>query len=276
MFNRFRFKRICKRIKQVKIQGATNVARAALNAYEMYPNKITKKILIGLRPTEPMLTHVLELADKLSREKILSHFASVQDKINKLVFSIIKNNSVIYTHCHSTNVVKALIYSRKKGKRFEVYNTETRPLYQGRKTALELASNNVKVTQFVDSAIRIALTKEQDREEKTKKVNLVLLGADALLEKGIINKVGSGMIAEIARENNIPVFIVADSWKFSHKTVPLEQRDFKEIWNPKINKIHLKNPAFEFVPKKYLKGIVSEYGLMSYEKFLKKINTIPI
>lgn len=56
MFKRYRFNRICKRIKQIKIQGATNIAKAALQAYSLYPNKITKRVLLNLRPTEPMLS----------------------------------------------------------------------------------------------------------------------------------------------------------------------------------------------------------------------------
>ncbi len=271
MFNRFRFKKICKDIKSIKIQGATNVAKAALRAYYLYPNQITKRILINLRPTEPMLTHVLELADKKPKEEIVSHFQESQNKINSNVNKLIKNNSVIFTHCHSTNVVKSLIYTKQQGKDIEVYNTETRPLYQGRKTAKELAKAGIKVTEFVDSAIKIALTNSQKKEGRTRKVNFILLGADALLDDSVINKVGSGLIAQIALSAKIPLYIVADSWKYSAKAVKLEQRDFHEVWNPTENKIHIENPAFEAIPIKYIKGIISEYGILSYDKFLRKV-----
>jgi len=266
------FNKICNDIKTVKIQGATNIAKAALHAYYLFPNKKTKKILLSLRPTEPLLSHVLELADKVPKQKILAHFKEAQEKINKFVFKIIKNNYKIFTHCHSTNVIRALIYAKKHGKRFEVYNTETRPLYQGRKTAKELSKAGIKVTNFVDSAAEIAIAK-QNRNDK-EYVNLVLLGADALLKDAIINKVGSGMIAEIAHHNKIPVYIIADSWKYSTKDVKLEQRDFKEVWNPKENPIHVRNPAFEAINPKYTKGIISELGIMSYSKFLKKIKSL--
>ena len=58
---------------------------------------------------------------------------------------------------------------KKHRKKFEVYNTETRPLFQGRKTAQELRKAKIKVTTFVDAAARVALTREQE----TKKVDLV-------------------------------------------------------------------------------------------------------
>ena len=40
---------------------------------------------------------------------------------------------------------------------------------------------------------------------------------------------------------------------------------------PKNFHIKIKNPAFEFVPKKYLKGIITDLGLMKYNKFLRKV-----
>jgi translation initiation factor 2B subunit (eIF-2B alpha/beta/delta family) len=263
------FNKICLDIKSIKIQGATNVARYALKAYSLFPNEKTKKILLSLRPTEPLLSHIIHQAGKKTYKEILSHLKNSQDVINNEVFKLIHKDYVIFTHCHSTNVIKSLIYSKNNGKHFEVYNTETRPLFQGRKTARELIKRGISVTNFVDSAMRIALSEEQDKEENTKKVDIIFLGADALLDDYVINKVGSGVIAQLAHDYNIPVYIVADSWKYAHKTIKLEQRNFKEVWGEK--KIHVKNPAFESIPKKFIKGIISEYGLLKYNDFLKKI-----
>jgi len=263
-----KFREIVDNIKRVKIQGARNIAKKALYAYSLIPTKASKEKLLSLRPTEPMLSNVLNRMEKQSQSyrEILKHFDSAQEKINKYVLSLIKNNDVIFTHCHSTNVVNALIHAKKKGKKFEVYNTETRPLFQGRKTAQQLRKVGIKVTMFVDSALGVALSKEQG----TKKADKIFLGADALLEKGIINKIGSEVIAQIAKNEKIPVYVVADSWKYSSRNVKLEQRNFHEVWKKISEKSHIKikNPAFEFVLKKYIKAIVSEFGILSYDKFL--------
>jgi ribose 1,5-bisphosphate isomerase len=262
-----RFNQIVKDIKEIKIQGATNIAKSALQAYFLIPTKSSKKKLISLRPTEPLLVNILN--KKQPYNEILKHFSNTLEKINKSVLKLIKSNEVIFTHCHSTSVVNALIYSKKKKKKFEVYNTETRPLYQGRKTARELKKAKIKVTMFVDSAAMIALTKSQG----TKKVDKVFLGADAILKKGVINKVGSAMFAKIAYENKIPVYVLSDSWKFSSKNIKIEERDFHEVWKklPKNSKIKIRNPAFEFVPKKHITKIVSELGILKYDDFLKKV-----
>lgn len=255
-----KFNKICRDIKSIKIQGAENVAKAAFYAYNLIPNKSSKKKLISLRATEPMVHNVLNLTDKLSYKELLNLLKENKDKINKNVFRLIKNNSLIFTHCHSSGVINTLIYAKKHRKKFEVYNTETRPLFQGRKTANELKKAGIKVTLFVDSAADIAI----------KKSDMVLLGADAITTKGVLNKVGSGMFAEVAKDNHIPLYVISDSLKFSKQKIKIEQRNPKEIWNNR--KISIKNPAFEFVPKENITKIITEKGIMSYNEFLKKVN----
>src|SRR3989339_859605 len=256
---RLEFYKIARDIKKIKIQGARNIAKKALYAYYLIPTKKAKKKLMSLRPTEPMLVNVLNRTETQSYEEILKHFDSAQEKINKIVFRLIKNNEIIYTHCHSTNVSYSLIYAKN--------NTETRPLFQGRKTAQELSDAKIKVTMFIDSALSIALSKKQG----TKSVTKIFLGADALLKEGIINKIGSGLIAQIAKNQKIPVYIIADSWKFTTKAIKIEQRNLNEIWDNAPKKVKIQNPAFEFVDKKYITGIVSELGLLNYDNFVKKM-----
>jgi len=267
--NTYRFNEIAESIKKVKIQGARNIARAALYAYSLIPTKNSIRKLTSLRPTEPMLKKVLILAQKEPYQKILEHFDTAQNKINKFVINLIKDNDVIFTHCHSTNVSNALIYAKKRGKKFEVYNTETRPLFQGRKTANELRKAKIKVTMFVDSAVAIAIEKENQKDKTY--ANKIFFGADALLSNGVINKIGSGLISEIAYNNKIPFYIIADSWKFTKKKVQIENRSLNEVWNKAPKDVKIRNPAFEFIPKKHITGIVTEFGLMKYDKFVKKM-----
>lgn len=259
-------------IKSIKIQGATNIAKAAFNAYNLFPNKKTILKLKSLRPTEPMLENVLNRLEKgEDKKEILSHFKTAQDNINLNVLKIVKNNQVIFTHCHSTNVIKSLIYTKKNKKKIEVYNTETRPLFQGRKTAVELSMAGIKVTNFVDSAIAIALEGKQGN----KRTDLVFLGSDAILSNGdVINKVGSNLIAEIAKINKIPVFIIADSWKFAKKNIHLEQRKYNEIWDNAPKNIKVKNPAFEKIPSKNISYIISELGILKPKEFARKSSNL--
>ena len=251
-------------IKEVRIQGATNIAKAAVKAYLLKHTPSNKIKLSSLRPTEPTLSNALNFVDMIGVDKTISHFSEAQKRINLAVLKLIKNGTIIYTHCHSTNVVNALIYAKKKGRKFEVYNTETRPLFQGRKTAKELSKNGIKVTTFVDSALLEAI----------KGADLILIGADAILSSGVINKIGSGAAAELAFDHKKSLYVVADSWKFSPKNVRIEERDFHEVWKNAPKKIKIRNPAFEKIDKKYISGVVSEYGVFGFDNFTKKMKKL--
>ena len=163
------------------------------------------------------------------------------------------------THCHSNTLVKALIHSFKSGKKFSVINLETRPLFQGHKTARQLSQAGIKVSMTIDSAMSSDIGKS----------DIILMGADAITPKGVFNKIGSGAIAELARLHKKELFIISDSWKFSDKPIIVEKRSSSEIWKSNSKKIDVANPAFEFIRKKLIHRIISEFGIQKYEEFIK-------
>ena len=67
-------------------------------------------------------------------------------------------------------VMAILKKAKEQGKKFEVYNTETRPKFQGRITATELAKLGIPVTHYIDSAARLAI----------KQTDMMLIGCDAI------------------------------------------------------------------------------------------------
>jgi len=261
---RVRFNDICRSIKSMDVQSAESIAKAGLRAYSLMPTRESIRKLCSLRPTEPMLFNSLKLAKKYGVRKVLEYINISDREIAREGERLIKRNSVIFTHCHSSTVVKILKKAREKEKRFEVFATETRPLYQGRKTARELARAKIHVTTFVDSMAAIALTKNK----VLKKSNFMLVGADALLIRndeliGVINKVGSNMFAEIAKDNKIPVYIASSSLKLTRENIKIEVRPRKEVWNEKFKYIKTMNPSFEVINPKYIKKIICEFGVIS-------------
>ncbi len=263
------FDQICKDIKNLKIQGAENISIHGIKALSLKRDKNSVKKLLSLRPTEPCLRNSIKfvLKDfKNNYKKALNHFKESKIKIAKLGSTLIKDDTVVYTHCHSSTVVEILKQAKKQKKNFKVYLTETRPLLQGRITAKELTKYKIKVTEFVDSAAKVAL-KESD---------IFLFGADAIDDKGnIYNKIGTGMFVDIASELNVKSYCCTNSWKFNHnillgKKEVIEERSPNEVWRTSSN-IKIKNPAFEFVDAKKIKAIVSELGISKPKEFVKKV-----
>src|SRR3989344_8037032 len=256
-----KFNRICNDIKNLKIQGAANVARKGLEAYSLKPGKESIRKLLSLRLTEPMLRNVLDYAERFSAEEASKLMDRHFQRILVYGKKFIKNKRRIFTHCHSSAVVNVL----KLNKRLTVFNTETRPLFQGRKTGEELSKAGINVINIVDAA---AL-------EYIQKSDAVVLGADAILDNGdVINKIGSGMYAEIAYLHKKPVYIIADSLKYSERAVKIEHRIPEEIWNENLKNLRVDNPAFSIINKKYITKIISDLGILSVNDFLGKVRKI--
>lgn len=280
------FKKTVKGIKEIKIQGATNVAFSAISALIYYSNKLkarnrkefilklekAKKILFNTRPTEPLmfnsLGYILRMV-KVSDEKnvnglrdIISLYGNeAKENINsarKVIADIgekrIEKGDVILTHCHSSSVINILKKSKKK--KIEVICTETRPLFQGRKTARDLIKAGIPTTLIIDSAVNHFI----------KDVDLVLLGSDAITAGGtVINKIGSSMIAFLAKERRIPVYVATPSWKFDPQTSRevgrIEERSPKEVWDKPPKRLRIKNPAFDAISGDLINVIITEYGI---------------
>ncbi|MGC8885129.1 MAG: translation initiation factor eIF-2B [Candidatus Nanoarchaeia archaeon] len=252
-----------KAIKELKIQGAETITETALLALSKAKNKtLAIKALRAARPTEPMLFNALDAvlagADPLA---LIKKFKKDKATIAEFGSKLIKSGSVIFTHCHSSTVVNILKTAKNKGKVFEVHNTETRPLFQGRITAIELAKAGIHVCHFIDSEAALAM----------KDANLVLFGADWISPKGVANKIGSGAFARLASFYKIPVWICSHSWKFSEKQIKIESRPSSEVWPDAPRSICIHNSAFEIIDVKCIAGVVSELGILKWKDFIKTV-----
>jgi ribose 1,5-bisphosphate isomerase len=265
-----KFERICRDIKAVKIQGAENVAKAAVEALMLRSDPRAVAKLISLRPTEPCLRNVVRYV-RGNPEKFgplaLLHFEDSAKKIAQYGSMKIEDGMTVFTHCHSSVVIDIIRKAKEQGKKFSVNCTETRPLFQGRKTARDVAAIGIPVTMWVDSGARIAM-KESD---------MFIFGADAITSEGkVVNKIGTEMFAEIAESYGKDAYCCTNSWKYDPVTVfgkkePVERRDAKEIWDKPPRGVKIMNLAFENVDRKLITSIISELGDFSPSVFVQEV-----
>jgi ribose 1,5-bisphosphate isomerase len=266
-----KFNKIIQDIRTVKIQGATNVAKAGIRAFLIKPTKIAAKHILKARPTEPLLqnaiSYLLKAKSTTDRKKraakFLRQIKDSQDIIAKKGANLIKTNTNIYTHCHSSTVINILKYAkRKRKKKFIVYTTEVEPLLQGRMTARDLAKAGIKTIVFPDMAA----------EQAMKKCDLFLFGADAFTKRGLANKIGTSTLCKLAKHFHIPAFSCSTSLKLIKRPnkLKLESRPSREVWQDNNKKIDVINPAFDFVKKDLVKGVISELGILTFRQFVKQ------
>ena len=296
----------CQDIKTIKIQGATNVALSVAMALKSLARvrkwksraEFIREIaaagnyLANARPTEPMADNVVEFVRfylqrnaKLSivelkeilNDKINGFFALTQgnaDLINKYGERLIKNNDRLFTHCHASTVMNILKTAKRNKKRFQVFQTETRPLFQGHKTAMELFKNKINDTLVVDSAAPFLMSPISG---KAFSIDKVIIGCDAIARDGsCVNKVGSFGIAQSAYLNKIPVYIATQALKMNEDArdlaaIKIEKRPAKEVWAGAPKGLKIYNPAFDRVPAGYITGYICEFGIVRPKELFNKI-----
>jgi ribose 1,5-bisphosphate isomerase len=258
-------------IRALKIQGANAIAKAALRALVAdltgdpgADGEVLAATLSAARPNEPMLRNLLKaflaaIRDSQSpdalAEAMLERLQIEEAAIAANGAGLIRDDMAVFTHCHSSSAVGVLREAHRRGVRFKVFNTETRPRFQGRITASELAAEGIQVVHMVDSAAKYALDG----------ADLFLFGADAVLPSGyLINKVGTGIFCVVASRYDVPTYCATHTLKVVRDVADeaVEQRDPAEVWPAAPPGVLVLNPAFDKVHLKYVTAFVTERGLL--------------
>jgi len=281
---------VADRIRKLEVQGARNVAIAAIKALEALAEETradtrkefmkqlseAKVTLFASRATEPLMRNalrwIISQVENCGKQKVedlvkvvsssssqfLENLEASKECIAEIGAKRIRDNSVVFTHCHSSTVTHLLSKAKEDGKTFEVICTETRPVFQGRITAKELLALGVKTTFIVDSAARSFM----------RNADLVIVGADAITSEGnVINKIGTGTIALLAHEARKPFYVVAELLKFDPVTVcgdyeQIEERSPNEVWEGAPEKLAVRNPAFDVTRRDFIHGVICEEGII--------------
>jgi ribose 1,5-bisphosphate isomerase len=221
------------------------------------------------RPTAVVLHNCLEILRKKRSIKtidgLLKQLEIATKKIAKNGNRLIKNNYVIMTHCHSGEALIVIKQAKKSGKKISLIATETDPLEQGVKTAKELAKSRIPVTLITDNAAGFFM----------KDVDCVLLGADGLRKEGVVNKIGTSLLAAAARANRKPFYVAANTLKLDkRKKFKIEERPTKEVYEEllrpgKLKGVKLRNPAFDLTKWKFVTSVITEKGVKKPKEILR-------
>lgn len=296
MKNLENIKRVVDDIKTITIQWATNIAREACKIMEQelrnwkFENKDelsdffskASQMLIGARETEPLLRNAMKYAK--SKLKKWADANIIADAFWEYLSWIVREEwvrpgiwaelihewDIVFTHCHSKSVVDILVKAWNDWKKIYVYNTETRPLYQWRKTSKDLLQAWIPDTMVTDDAAPYFI--DNTIEEKVD-VKIVFLWSDCIKPNGAtINKVGSFSIWLSSWHSGIPLYIVWSLLKVDiEKNIWIEERDWKELWPDAPDGLNIVNYAFDMVSQKCITWIITEFGVIRPENLMREI-----
>jgi methylthioribose-1-phosphate isomerase len=199
---------------------------------------------------------------------------------------LIPDGSTVLTHCNAGALATAGDYgtalgvirgARDAGKRVAVIADETRPFLQGaRLTAWELAKDEIPVTLITDNMAGHVM--------KQGKVDVVVVGADRIAANGdTANKIGTYMVAVLARQHDIPFYVAApistlDLSLQTGEEIPIEERDPREVTHMRGQQlapegIEVQNPAFDVTPNELIAAIITDKGVARapYVESLRKL-----
>jgi len=228
--------------------------------------------MIGIADSEADIntakTQLLEEATRIEKE---------DEEINRRMGShgieLMPDGGSVLTHCNAGALATAAYGTAvgviragwEDGKRFKVFNTETRPFLQGaRLTAWEFKKLGIPSTLVVDSAAGMLMRRGD--------IGCVITGADRIAANGdTANKIGTYTLAVLARENNVPFYIAApistvDMSLSDGDQIEIEQRSSSEVTEFRgiqvaPQGVEALNPGFDVTPAKYVSAIITEAGI---------------
>jgi methylthioribose-1-phosphate isomerase len=194
--------------------------------------------------------------------------------LGKFGGELIADGATVLTHCNAGALATAGDYGTAlgvirgaidAGKRVAVIADETRPFLQGsRLTAWELAQDNIPVTVITDNMAGHVM--------KQGKVDCVVVGADRIAANGdTANKIGTYMVAVLAKQHNIPFYVAApistvDLSTATGEGIPIEQRNAREVTHIGDHQlspdgVKVQNFAFDVTPNEFIAAIITDRGV---------------
>jgi methylthioribose-1-phosphate isomerase len=218
-----------------------------------------------------------EIADRLELEARAIHDEDVAScrAMGAFGADVVPYGARVLTHCNAgalatagygsaLGVIRAAV---ERGKRISVFADETRPFLQGaRLTAWELVRDGINTTVITESMAGPLM--------RAGEIDIVVVGADRIAANGdTANKIGTYTVAVLAREHKVPFFVAAPISTIDLATpdgdrIPIEERDRREITHLGSSRLtpegaHIRNPAFDVTPHRYIAGIITEKGIFT-------------
>src|SRR3982751_1608136 len=212
---------------------------------------------------------LLEDAKAIHQEDIES-----QRLIAKFGGELIDDNSTVLTHCNAGALATGGVWGTAlgvihgavdQGKHISVIADETRPYLQGaRLTAWELMQDDIPVTLITDNMSGHIMKKGG--------VQAVVVGSDRIAANGdVANKIGTYMVAVMAKQHNIPFYVAAplstvDLNCPTGDHIPIEERASREVTHMKDIQLApddtlVSNYAFDVTPNDLVTAIITEKGV---------------
>jgi translation initiation factor eIF-2B subunit delta len=189
-------------------------------------------------------------------EDITARIETAKREAGERAAPLLAEAETVLTHDYSSTVLAALEETVIE-QPLEVYVTEARPRYLGRKMARTLGRmEGVEARLVVDSAAGHVLS-ACDR---------VVVGMDCIVEDTLYNRVGTYPIAATAADVGVPVTVVGSAAKLIEGGFAFEneERSVAEVMREPAEGFAIGNPAYDATPTRLLDSVVTDRDIIEY------------
>ena len=158
--------------------------------------------------------------------------------------------SNVLVHSYSHLLYESLRMSPKK---LNIFCTESRPAMEGRVLAEKLATTHHRIQLVTDMAAFDLISQ----------VEILAFGCDSVTPRGIVNKIGTAPLAEIAQLRGRMNYFVATTEKVLRvwdDQFLMRQGPPEEIYTGTAD-VKIENRYFDLTPADYVSGLVMETGI---------------
>jgi len=212
-----------------------------------------REVVASVRDEDPDTVDEAKALTAEAIERVAERVQQAKHRAAENAVELFSDGVTILTHDYSSTVLEAAEIAAGEGTHFELYVTEARPRYLGRKTARVLAGiDRVDTHLVVDSACGRFLP-ECDR---------VVIGMDCVVEDTLYNRVGTFPIAATADELDVPVTVVGAGSKLIDGGFAFENehRSPSEVMREPAEGFTVENPAYDATPIELVESIVTDEG----------------
>lgn len=188
-------------------------------------------------------------------------WSKVNHKLALQAYSILDlAQKTVLSHSQSSAVREVFNLYPGSKKKVRVIQTESRPIFEGRYQASSLVKMGYEVKLVTDSGFSRHLDK----------INMILLGADAIYKDFFVNKAGTYSICLAGKNSGIPIYVLADSRKYWFSLPPERQdteyiedkKNPEELWQDPHPGVEVENYYFERIPVIWVDGFITETGIL--------------
>lgn len=171
---------------------------------------------------------------------------------------LFEDGATILTHDFSSTVLSAVEAAVLEGRSMDVFVTEARPRYLGRRMARTLATfDGIDAHLVVDSAAGYYLPR----------CDRVVVGMDCIVDDVLYNRVGTFPMAVTAAYLDVPMTVVGSGTKVIEEGFVFEN-DFRsavEVMSEPAEGFSVENPAYDATPVSLLDSVVTDTGTHTFD-----------